>query len=65
MLVNRVRENREYFIAPIDKCYELVGLIRSKWTGLSGGTEVWRDIDAFFSLLKDRSRVAAGEVANA
>jgi hypothetical protein len=65
LLVNRVRENREYFIAPIDKCYELVGLIRSKWTGLSGGTEVWRDIDAFFALLKDRSYTAAGEVANA
>lgn len=66
LLVNRVRENREYFIAPIDKCYELVGLIRTKWTGLSGGTEVWRDIDKFFSVLKDRSHVAAGsEVANA
>lgn len=65
LLVNRVRENREYFIAPIDKCYELVGLIRSKWTGLSGGAEVWRDIDKFFSVLKERSRTAAGEVANA
>lgn len=65
LLVNRVRENREYFIAPIDKCYELVGLIRSKWRGLSGGTEVWQDINEFFSLLKERSAVAAGEVANA
>jgi hypothetical protein len=65
LLVNRVRETSQYFIAPIDKCYELVGLIRSKWTGLSGGTEVWRDIDAFFSLLKDRSRTASSEVANA
>jgi hypothetical protein len=65
LLVNRVREKREYFIAPIDKCYELVGLIRAKWTGLSGGTEVWQDIDKFFSLLKDRSYVAAGEVVNA
>lgn len=64
LLVNRVRENREYFIAPIDKCYELVGLIRAKWTGLSGGTEVWRNIDKFFSLLKERSFVA-GEVVNA
>jgi hypothetical protein len=65
LLVNRVRDRREYFIAPIDKCYELVGLIRSKWTGLSGGTEVWREIDKFFSQLKERSYTAASEVANA
>lgn len=65
LLVNRVRDTREYFIAPIDKCYELVGLIRAKWTGLSGGMEVWRDIDKFFATLKERSYVAASEVANA
>ncbi len=59
LLINRVRDKREYFIAPIDKCYELVGTIRAKWTGLSGGMEVWQDIDEFFSLLKERSRVAS------
>ena len=64
LLVNRVGEKREYFIAPIDKCYELVGLIRAKWHGLSGGTEAWKAIDGFFELMKDRS-VAAREVANA
>ena len=64
LLVNRVGEKREYFIAPIDKCYELVGLIRAKWHGLSGGTEAWAAIDGFFAQLKDRS-VTAKEVANA
>ena len=48
LLVNRVGETREYFIAPIDGCFELVGLIRLHWHGLSGGDEVWREIGGFF-----------------
>lgn len=57
LLVNRVGEKREYFIAPIDECYKLVGLIRMKWHGLSGGSEVWQDIEKFFTSLKDRASV--------
>ena len=56
LLVNRVRGEREYFVAPIDKCYELVGLIRLKWTGLSGGTEAWKAINEFFAELKRNAR---------
>ena len=52
LLVNRVKEKREYFIAPIDLCFELVGLIRIHWRGFSGGEEVWREIDRFFSRLQ-------------
>lgn len=52
LLVNRVGEGREYFIAPIDRFYELVGLIKTGWSGLSGGTEVWRDIAGFFDRLR-------------
>jgi hypothetical protein len=52
LLVNRVRERREYFLAPIDLCFELVGLIRIHWRGFSGGEEVWREIDGFFARLK-------------
>lgn len=55
LLVNRVGEKREYFIAPIDECYKLVGLIRMKWQGLSGGSEAWAAIDSFFESLKERS----------
>lgn len=60
LLVNRVGENHSYFIVPIDKCYELVGLIRLKWAGLSGGTEVWREITRFFAELRERSKPGAG-----
>ena len=60
LLVNRVGHVRgaapaEYYLVPIDECYKLVGLIRAHWRGLSGGTEVWREIGAFFSGLKKRA----------
>jgi len=64
LLVNRVGEKREYFIAPIDECYKLVGILRANWRGLSGGTEAWGKINDFFAQLKARSRVIS-EVANA
>ena len=41
LLVNRTKGAREYYRCTIDRCYALVGLIRTHWRGLSGGTEVW------------------------
>lgn len=60
LLVQRVGYARdlaaaEYFIVPIDQCFRLVGLIRTRWRGLSGGTEVWREIAHFFNDLKARA----------
>ena len=57
LLVNRVGSSREYFIAPIDACYELVGLIRMHWRGLSGGDAVWREIAHFFSRLQENAKM--------
>jgi Family of unknown function (DUF5947) len=45
----------DYFIAPIDECFKLAGLIRANWRGLSGGEEVWKEIGRFFADLKTRS----------
>jgi hypothetical protein len=56
LLVNRLDRAGEYYLAPIDQCYQLVGLIRSNWRGLSGGTEVWGKIRDFFAELKAGSR---------
>lgn len=53
LLVNRANGAREYFIAPMDACYELVGTIRMHWRGLSGGDAVWQEIDGFFARLRD------------
>lgn len=55
LLVNRVTVPAEYYIVPMDECYRLVGLIRMHWRGLSGGTEVWKEIAHFFADLKSRS----------
>lgn len=49
LLVNRLGAARQYFIVPIDRCYELAGLIRLHWRGLSGGETVWRELDQFFA----------------
>jgi len=66
LLVNRVGYSRdaaraEYFIAPMDECYRLVGLIRSNWRGLSGGTVVWEKIGNFFGELRQRAIVVTEE----
>jgi len=45
-------------LVPIDVCYQLVGVVRSRWAGLAGGREVWDAIDAFFADL-DRRAVPA------
>ena len=60
LLIYRVRGVREYYIVPIDVCYELVGLIRRSWRGLSGGDTVWKNIADFFG----RIRVQATSVAD-
>jgi hypothetical protein len=59
LLVNRARGARSHWIVPIDDCYDLVGLIRTRWRGLTGGKEVWQEIERFFEGLGRRARPAA------
>ncbi len=65
LLVNRTGDAHEYYIAPIDECFRLVGLIRGHWRGLSGGTVVWREIKKFYEDLRKNARVEKGEAVNA
>jgi len=63
LLVNRIRRpgnSAGHYIAPIDQCYRLVGLLRAHWKGLSGGAEVWEEIDRFFADLRARAVVLTG-----
>jgi hypothetical protein len=65
LLVNRIGHahemtSAEYYIAPIDECYKLVGIIRANWKGLSGGTEVWMEIGNFFAELRSKSETIDG-----
>lgn len=56
LLVNRSRGARQQWLVPIDHCYALVGLIRTRWKGLSGGGEVWEEIGRFFDELDRRAK---------
>jgi hypothetical protein len=65
LLVNRTQSRpggsvapADHFIVPIDECFRLVGIIRTHWKGLSGGTLVWQEIAAFFAGLRDKARTA-------
>jgi hypothetical protein len=60
LLVNRIGAVPEHFRVPIDECYRLDGLLRAGWRGLSGGTEVWGEIDRFFDRLRDRAAPEGG-----
>lgn len=55
LLVNRTGATRAYYLTPLDACYELVGLVRLHWRGFSGGDEVWREIEQFFTRLAGRA----------
>jgi len=55
LLVNRLSPEREYYIVPIDRCYELAGIVRKHWQGFTGGDDVWREVDAFFGRLRSES----------
>jgi hypothetical protein len=59
LLVNRARGARQAWLVGIDECYALVGLIRTRWRGLTGGSEVWQAITQFFDDLDRRSRQEA------
>jgi hypothetical protein len=71
LLVNRAGETHEpsdaqtgvheYFIVPIDACFELVGLIRVHWRGFSGGKQAWDRIGDFFNGLRSRADIMGGE----
>ena len=54
LLVNRLGRTPAYYVAPIDLCFELVGLIRLHWRGLSGGEKAWSEIEDFFGRLRNR-----------
>jgi hypothetical protein len=61
LLVDRARGARRHWLVPIDECFALVGLIRTSWTGLTGGKAVWQAIATFFDDLDRRSRPAGRE----
>lgn len=60
LVVNRMTQPHQYAIAPIDQCYALVGLIKSRWEGISGGAALEEAVPAFFESLRARTNAGAG-----
>lgn len=56
LLVNRARGARRHWLVPIDDCYRLVAVIRTRWRGLTGGREVWSELDRFFAALDAQAK---------
>ncbi|MGI8559381.1 MAG: DUF5947 family protein [Solirubrobacteraceae bacterium] len=54
LIVNRMGDEPQYAIAPIDDCYRLVGLIKSRWEGISGGAALEQVVPEFFEMLRAR-----------
>lgn len=64
LLVHRVEGAREYYRVPIDRCYALVGLLRSHWSGISGGQGARDAIQTYFASLREQTS-SAGVSAHA
>ena len=56
ILICRGEHGVEYFLVPIDACYELAGRMRLHWRGFDGGTEARTSIAEFLSGVRSRSR---------
>jgi len=54
LIVDRLSDPHRYVIAPIDECYRLVGLIKMRWEGISGGAALERAMPEFFEGLRAR-----------
>jgi hypothetical protein len=55
-LVSRSDDGVEYFLVPIDACYELAGRMRLYWHGFDGGDEARRSIADFLAMVRSRAR---------
>jgi hypothetical protein len=51
----------EYFLVPIDACYELVGHLRQLWRGFDGGQQAKAALDAFFDRIRAKAKPVTGD----
>jgi hypothetical protein len=63
LLVNRVASPPDYYIVPIDRCYELSGIVRKHWQGFTGGDDVWREVANFFAALRSEAVTVEEQLA--
>ena len=57
LIVNRTADEHQYAIVPVDQCYRMVGLIKSRWEGITGGRGVEEAVGEFFERVRARALV--------
>ena len=57
LVVNRMDDEPQHAIVPIDECYRLVGLIKSTWEGISGGSAIENSVPKFFEYVRHKAGV--------
>ncbi|MES1194119.1 MAG: DUF5947 family protein, partial [Solirubrobacterales bacterium] len=55
LIVDRTSREHRYAIVGIDRCYALVGLVKERWSGITGGPGVSIAIAGFFEELRGRA----------
>jgi hypothetical protein len=55
LLVSRLGKEPETLLAPIDRCFALVGILRAKWQGINGGDEVWPEVRKYLATLREKA----------
>jgi hypothetical protein len=61
VLISRGADGVEYFLVPIDACYELAGRMRMLWRGFDGGSEARQSITEFLTGVRSRARTFSQE----
>lgn len=56
LMINRLSDPPQYAIAPTDRAYELVGIVKAKWEGISGGPELIKAVEDYFEDLRITSK---------
>ncbi len=60
LIANRLSDPGQYAIAPIDECYRLVGLVKMRWEGISGGAALEQAVPEFFAALRAKTQLEIG-----
>jgi hypothetical protein len=57
LVVNRLAEPPQHAIVPVDLAYQLVGVVKASWEGISGGRATEQAVAEFFDGLRERALV--------
>jgi len=57
LIVNRLGRPHRHAIAPLDDCYRLVGIVKSTWEGIAGGTAMEAAVQGYFDGLQAAANV--------